>query len=274
MNVLHNFRATLSRGKGLLCLLLGAAMLLTVGFISVKRITISVDGRRHEITTTGNRVDRILHDAGIHLDDKDEFHLSTPKLEDKTEIKIHRAVLVSLFVNGQEHQIKTGKQTVGDLMRDLGYPPGAYHPAPTVDTPVTKGMTIHLKTPAELLEEQARSEVAARREPRHKSIDTSQGMIPYEYVLEMEASAYLPSDGDGNGITASGLPATHGVVAVDPDVIPLGTKVYIPGYGVAIAADTGGMIEGYMIDLCMEDYWSAIQFGRRDIDVYILPEQS
>ena len=86
----------------------------------------------------------------------------------------------------------------------------------------------------------------------------------------MEASAYLPSDGGGAGVTASGLPAGHGVVAVDPDIIPLGTKVFVPGYGVAIAADTGGIIEGHMIDLCMDDYGDAIAFGRRDIEVYIL----
>ena len=53
-------------------------------------------------------------------------------------------------------------------------------------------------------------------------------------------------------------------------MIPLGTRLYIPGYGVAVAADTGGMIEGDMIDLCMEDYGSAIEFGRRDVKVYVL----
>ena len=64
--------------------------------------------------------------------------------------------------------------------------------------------------------------------------------------------------------------AQRGVVAVDPDVIPLGTKVYIPGYVVAVAADTGGAIRGHKIDLCMENYDEAIRFGRRNIDVYIL----
>ena len=101
-------------------------------------------------------------------------------------------------------------------------------------------------------------------------IETSRGAMRYTDVMVTEASAYLPTDGGGDCITATGLPATHGVVAVDPDVIPLGTRVYIPGYGVAIAADTGGMIEGAMIDLCMEDYDDCMDFGRRDIDVYIL----
>ena len=67
-----------------------------------------------------------------------------------------------------------------------------------------------------------------------------------------------------------GIPARHGVVAVDPSIIPLGARVYIPGYGEAIAADTGGAIYGDRIDLCMETYGEAINFGRRYVTVYVL----
>ena len=90
------------------------------------------------------------------------------------------------------------------------------------------------------------------------------------YSLEMEATAYLPTDGGGDGITATGIPAQWGIVAVDPDVIPLGTRLYIPGYGEAIAADTGGAIEGHTIDLCMESYDDCMSFGRRMITVHVL----
>ena len=62
----------------------------------------------------------------------------------------------------------------------------------------------------------------------------------------------------------------HGVVAVDPDVIPYGTRMYIPGYGFAVAADCGGAINGNTIDLFMEDYGDAISWGRRDVTVYFL----
>ena len=79
----------------------------------------------------------------------------------------------------------------------------------------------------------------------------------------------VPWDGGGDGITATGTKAGYGTVAVDPNVIPLGSKLYIPQYGEAIAADTGGAIVGHKIDLCMESYEECYQFGRRDVQVFI-----
>ena len=102
-------------------------------------------------------------------------------------------------------------------------------------------------------------------------IETSYGeSMSYDYAIDMEATAYLPTDGSGEGITAMGIPATYGIVAVDPNVIPLGSRVYIPGYGEALAADTGGAIYGNRIDLCMESYWEAMDFGRRYVTVFVL----
>ena len=105
---------------------------------------------------------------------------------------------------------------------------------------------------------------------RENVVESSGGAMNYSAVMSMEATAYLPTDGSSAGITATGIKATYGVVAVDPRVIPLGTKVYIPGYGVALAADTGGAIKGYKIDLCMETYSECMQFGRRNVTVYVL----
>ena len=89
------------------------------------------------------------------------------------------------------------------------------------------------------------------------------------YVRNMSASAYHPSDGDGYGITATGTRAGHGTVAVDPRVIPLGATVYIPDYGMAVAADTGGAIIGDRIDLCMETFEECYNFGRRNVEVFV-----
>lgn len=98
----------------------------------------------------------------------------------------------------------------------------------------------------------------------------------YEYTkaLTLEATAYTDIDGDKwAGITASGSPTFVGMAAVDPKVIPLGTVLYVEGYGIAIAGDTGGAIKGHDIDLFFNTRSEAKTFGRRDKEVYILKDQ-
>jgi 3D (Asp-Asp-Asp) domain-containing protein len=100
--------------------------------------------------------------------------------------------------------------------------------------------------------------------------------LRYKKVLKMRATAYSAKEPGLNSTTASGMKAVKGVVAVDPKVIPLGTKVYVETsdgrfiYGNAVAADTGGAIKGSKIDLCMNTVAECNRFGVRDVNVYIL----
>jgi uncharacterized protein YabE (DUF348 family) len=68
-------------------------------------------------------------------------------------------------------------------------------------------------------------------------------------TLNVYATWYTASSAGGSGITATGTSVYKGIIAVDPRVIPLGTRMYIPGYGYGVAADTGGGIVGNIIDL-------------------------
>jgi 3D (Asp-Asp-Asp) domain-containing protein len=69
------------------------------------------------------------------------------------------------------------------------------------------------------------------------------------------------------GRTATGLPVGLGVVAVDPSVIPLGTRMTIPGYGEGVAADTGSAVQGYEIDLWFPTVAAALAWGRRTVTI-------
>jgi peptidoglycan DL-endopeptidase CwlO len=83
-------------------------------------------------------------------------------------------------------------------------------------------------------------------------------------TLVVDAVAYhLP------GHTASGLPVGVGVIAVDPSLIPLGTRVFVPGYGPAVAADTGSAIRGAIIDLWMPSTADARAWGRRTVTITV-----
>jgi 3D (Asp-Asp-Asp) domain-containing protein len=82
--------------------------------------------------------------------------------------------------------------------------------------------------------------------------------------MTVEATGYaLP------GTTATGIPVGWGVVAVDPSVIPLGTRMYIPGYGEGVAADTGGAVHGRIIDLWFPTRAQALAWGRRTVTITI-----
>lgn len=81
-----------------------------------------------------------------------------------------------------------------------------------------------------------------------KTINTPDGPIKYWRALSMYAVSYNVTSNGGYG-TATGIPLDKGVAAIDPRYIPYGTRMYVPGYGEALAADTGGGIKGRMIDL-------------------------
>ena len=145
-----------------------------------------------------------------------------------------------------------------------------------------------------IMEEQSGN--ASDVEAQNTNLEASEQAVlngpPTNYVktLDMTATAYClcqkccgksPSS-PGYGRTASGLVIVPNtgmkVIAVDPKVIPLGTKVYVQGlngawdYGYAIAADTGGAIKQNKIDLYHDSHQDALKWGRRSVRVYILGE--
>lgn len=92
----------------------------------------------------------------------------------------------------------------------------------------------------------------------------------YSRSLTMRATAYSAYDPGNSHYTARHNLVRKGLVAVDTNVIPLGTRLYITGYGYAVADDTGGAIKGNKIDLAFDTHEEAIQYGVRNVNVYIL----
>lgn len=91
----------------------------------------------------------------------------------------------------------------------------------------------------------------------------------YRAVIDARATAYSPASAGGY-ITYSGTRVRRGIVAVDPRVIPLGTRMYVEGYGYAIAEDIGGAIKGNKVDVAFLSLDECYQWGVRDVKVYIL----
>ena len=89
-------------------------------------------------------------------------------------------------------------------------------------------------------------------------------------ALYVSATAYSAHDPGNGNRTATGTLVRRGVIAVDPSVIPLGTRVFIPGYGEAVAEDIGGGIHGQRIDVAFDTHAEALMFGRQDLEIFIM----
>lgn len=99
-----------------------------------------------------------------------------------------------------------------------------------------------------------------------KTVQRAGKNLDYKAVLTMKSTAYTHT----GSRTATGVVPKRGIVAVDPKVIPLGSKLYIDGYGFAVAQDIGGSIKGHRIDLFMDTKTEALKWGVRTVRVYLL----
>jgi 3D (Asp-Asp-Asp) domain-containing protein len=117
-------------------------------------------------------------------------------------------------------------------------------------------------------EPQAKIIAVGRRAPitvASRSMATSRP-VSGDGAISMVATAYTYT---GNN-TASGTPPCYGTVAVDPRVIPMGTRIYVEGYGEAVALDRGSSIKGSRIDLFFPTRAEAVKWGRRTVKVHIV----
>ena len=121
--------------------------------------------------------------------------------------------------------------------------------------------------------EQAAAEAAAQATAQATAQAAMTQPVGQTFIMESTAYSSDPADALGGGtVTATGqnLLTNPMAVAVDPNVIPLGTRLYVEGYGEAIASDTGGAIKGNIVDVHFSTYEQCIQWGRRQVKVTIL----
>lgn len=128
------------------------------------------------------------------------------------------------------------------------------------------GLVLELQRHSREKEQQAAQERKREEETEPSYTYVGQCRITY-YCCEQ----YPHICGNGDGVTATGTAAEPGIVAVDPNVIPLGSTVIIDG-AEYIAADTGGAIKGYRVDVCTDTHAHALELGTHRADVWIVKQ--
>lgn len=282
---------------------------LNIKIINPKTYSIIDNEEQKDAKSVYDLVGRILQDQKIELGDLDyTVPALGEKLEEDGKIEIFRVkeevvvtksdivferkkVETDTLYKGEEKIKRKGSSGVLATHTKETYVNGKLEKTEVVKEEVTKEMKEHIvlvgtkKKPAPKPVVKSTPKVKSANRSSSRKTNTNVSKAPSRgssgrtgKTIVMQATAYdlsyastgkRPGD-KGYGITASGMKAGPGVVAVDPRVIPLGTRLYIEGYGNAIAGDTGGAIKGNRIDLFFSSNSAARQFGRRNIKVTIL----
>lgn len=253
------------------CVLLGTGLGATKNTLS-PTVIVSVDQQTYRVASAAETVGDLLIDLGVTLSDLDRVRPSlTTSLSDDMEVRVTR---VTCQRTVKEEVLRPQTMLLPAPDRPAGYSKTVSTGREglvrrVIETWTKGGEVTHRKVIKEAVVVKPTDTVILRG---GKDLPSRGGN--WRRRLRMEATAYDPGPRScgkyADGYTANGTKAERGVVAVDPRVIPLGTKLYIPGYGFAIAADRGSAIKGKRIDLCFDTYREALQFGRRMVEVYIL----
>nr|WP_296153869.1 3D domain-containing protein [uncultured Peptoniphilus sp.] len=242
-----------------------------------KGITVRVkDGEKEYLRSVkSDRVEDILNELKITLGENDSV---TPPLDGR----IGKGEILRINRQVEETVVRQKPIDFETITREN---PNLYKGESKVVQEGVKGVTEETRLVTKVNGEERGSIVIGSKilsESRSKIVEVGtkkpENMIhgkKYKKKIVMRGTAYDPSAGKW---TASGTRARVGAVAVDPRVIPLGTKLYIesadgfPTYGFAVAEDTGGAIKGNRIDVFYNSRSQALRFGRRNVVVYILED--
>lgn len=232
-----------------------------------------------------NTVKEALDEHGINYDEDDiispeldskilaNMTIKVDKVEEKTVIEYNKIPYQSIikynknFYIDTKKEVQKGEEGIVEVQKNQKFINGKLD-SEFIIREITKKEPIN-----QIIEKGSKPKVI-----------TSRSGVRFEKSMIMKASAYdLSYESTGKkpgdkyyGITASGVKAKKGIVAVDPKVIPLGTKLYIESldgsenYGFAVAGDTGGAIKGNRIDLFYNDHEFVKKYGIKKVKVYIL----
>ncbi len=231
------------------------------------KVKVTADGITREINTTPVSVKEAIVKAGFTIGDKDVIKTKKgDKVCSGQEIELVRVLEQEITV---EESIPFQVQRVDD---------------PTLEKGLTRTVTAGKNG---IMTNTVKVTYFNGIEQRREIIKSEPKVLPQARVIAMGSITQVSRGGQRLDIkearimmataytysgyrTATGRNPAVGMVAVDPRVIPLGSRLYIEGYGYAVAADTGGAIKGNTVDLFMEQYSQCVHWGRRSVKVYVL----
>lgn len=272
--------------------------------ISIKRavdVKLNVAGEVKNIKTVATTVEKMLEEEKVEVSDLDKIDPSldekitdgmevtvtkvSEKLETVDEVIEYKTVEKTnkSLTNGKTKTVVDGADGRKQIVYKSVYENGVKVSTEKVDEeiackPVNEVVEVGAKKSFSTVASGSKILSSTKGISEDNVVSRGGDALNYTNILTMTATAYsqAPYDPTGGGsITASGTkvkrdPNGVSTVAVDPKVIPLGTNLYVEGYGYAIAADTGGAVKGNKIDLYFNPGSEYKDWGKRTVTVYVL----
>lgn len=266
----------------------------TMNVISIKRavpVNLVIDGQLKKVMSFKDTVNEVVKDNGIVMGQLDRYEGSKPgdSVEADMNIEVVRVkeeVIAEkeqipfnilekpnkTMSDGETKIVNAGENGVKEKYYKITYENGKTIERSFLNEEIVKAAIDQIVEYGTVLNfKNSRGEV-----------------VRYSEKLSVKATAYTSSFADTGknpgdphfGITYTGIKAREGIIAVDPKIIPLGTRVYVevpgsaPDYGFAIAGDIGSAIKGKLIDLYFDSSSLVSKWGKRNVVVYILNEQN
>lgn len=238
-----------------------------INVIRAFRVFVIADGQKKELITPPITIREAIAEAGFTLGDKDLVKtLASEVTQPNQEIEIIRV---------QEQQVQEeavlpyGEERTEDNTLEKGLSK-TLRRGTNGSVLNTVRITYHngKEVKREVVDSQTKVQPVNKIVAIGNITTVSRGSLRLNFrqALYAQASAYTYTGRN----TASGTAPAVGTVAVDPSVIPIGSRLYIEGYGYATAWDTGGAVRGNRIDLFMEDRAQCLKWGVRNVKLYIL----
>lgn len=238
-----------------------------------KQVTLQVGGLERSVATYANTIDELLSEQGVVYDANDEISPArSEKLTDGAVVRVDSIQVMQStetktvpyetiveetadLYTDQEEVVQEGQDGVCEVTKEMIVRNGVIETRRIASEKVVE----------EPITEQIRKGTAERPSARYAG---PSGEAPSGgTTIVMEATAYTHT---GNPTATGAWPTAYYTVAVDPSVIPMGTRLYVEGYGYAVAQDTGGAIIGNRIDVFFDSEGECINWGRRSVVVHVL----
>jgi uncharacterized protein YabE (DUF348 family) len=249
--------------------------------IDIKRavnVKVTVDGKDIDLLSPEDNIGSMLKVEGITLRDTDRVvpDISTSLVEgmDIKVVRVDKTNITEVVPIQFKEVVKVNK-SLANTKKQLSQEGKSGEKEVITRITYEDGVEVSREVIGETIIKSPQDKIVIQGTYPYMPVSRSGSIMSYSRVFEARATAYWAIRGVGKTYTASGRKAVwnpdgYSTIAVDPKVIPYGTKLFVEGYGFAIAADTGTSIKGNKVDVYFNTYKQACNWGVKYVNVYIL----